>query len=157
MAKKKNLKCNFFVCGSIDESNPAALNKYDLDSLIGEQLFTYIDYTNDIPNLLKDKEVFILPSYREGTPRSTLEAMAMGLPIITTDTPGCRETVKDQRNGFLVPVGNAAKIYDKICYFINNPSDIQRMGLESLKIAKERYDVEKVNLLILNKIGLIDN
>ncbi|MEC7276640.1 MAG: glycosyltransferase family 4 protein [Bdellovibrionota bacterium] len=154
-AKDNNLECRFYVCGALDELNPAAITKHELEQLIKEELFEYIPYTNDVPKLLADKEVFILPSHREGTPRSTLEAMAMGLPIITTDAPGCRETVKDKSNGFLVPVGNAMEIYDKISYFVKTPSAIKVMGERSLEIVKVKYDVIKVNNKILNKIGLL--
>lgn len=72
--------------------------------------------------------VYVLPSYREGTPRTVLEAMAMGRPIITTDTQGCRETVLNGTNGFLVPVRNSEAIAEKMVWFINHPEKLSEMG-----------------------------
>lgn len=78
--------------------------------------------------------------------------MAVGRPIITTDAPGCRETVIDNVNGFLVPVKNVSSLVEKMKFFINNPSKISEMGWESHRIAMEKYDVHKVNKSILNFI-----
>src|SRR3546814_8238298 len=75
---------------------------------------------------LAQASVFVLPSYREGVPRSTQEAMALGLPIVTTDVPGCRETVAEGKNGFLVPVRNAARLAEAMRYFLDHPEKIVR-------------------------------
>lgn len=76
---------------------------------------------------------------------STQEAMAMGRPVITTDVPGCRETVIDGVNGFLVPVRNPEALAEKMCLFIEKPELISQMGLESRRLAEDRFDVHKVN------------
>src|SRR3546814_17367478 len=80
---------------------------------------------------LAQASVFVLPSYREGVPRSTQEAKALGLPIVTTDVPGCRETVAEGKNGFLVPVSNAARLAEAMRYFLAHPAKIVPLGLES--------------------------
>ncbi len=112
--------------------------------------------TNDVKLYLTGSSVFVLPSfYREGTPRSVLEAMAMGRPIITTDAPGCRETVEDGVNGFLVPVKDSKALAEAMERFIKNPALVEQMGRESRRIAEEKYDVHKVNEVINRAMGLI--
>jgi len=103
---------------------------------------------------LRNASVYVLPSYREGTPRSVLEAMAMGRPIVTTDAPGCRETVVDGENGFLVPVKDAKALAAAMERFITDPQLIDRMGKRSREIAEEKYDVENVNAVIMKAMGL---
>ena len=99
----------------------------------------------DVRPALRDCSVFVLPSYREGTPRTVLEAMAMSRPIITTDAPGCRQTVVEGKNGFLVPIKNSEALYQAMLKFVENPSLVATMGVESLSIAQEKFDVRKVN------------
>ncbi len=123
------------------------------DSLSPEELKTYIDRgviehfgeTDTVADYYKQCSVYVLPSYREGTPRTVLEAMAMGRPIITTNAPGCRETVIDGKTGFLVPVKDAEAVAEKMLEFINNPELIETMGKESLAYCVEKFDVNKVN------------
>ncbi|MES2203894.1 MAG: glycosyltransferase family 4 protein [Pseudomonadota bacterium] len=103
----------------------------------------------DVRDALQESSVYVLPSYREGTPRSVLEAMAMKRPIITTDTPGCRQTVEHGKNGFLVPIKNSEALYQVMLSFVRNPSMIASMGAESLSIVRERFDVHKVNQVML--------
>ena len=98
--------------------------------------------------------VYVLPSYREGTPRTVLEAMAMGRPIITTDTQGCRETVKDGVNGFLVPIKDAQAVADKMLWYIEHPERIAEMGEQSLAYAAEKFDVKKVNAEMIRLMQL---
>lgn len=97
---------------------------------------------------LKLCSVFVLPSYREGVPRSTQEAMASGKPVITSDAPGCKDTVEEGRNGFLVPVKDINALVKAMEKFILNPNIISSMGIEARKIAEEKFDVNKVNKII---------
>jgi glycosyltransferase involved in cell wall biosynthesis len=101
---------------------------------------------------LAKSQVFVLPSYREGTPRSVLEAMAMEMPIITTNAPGCKETVVDGKNGFLVEVKNTVQLANAMEKFILEKDLVSKMGAVSLKIAQEKYDVNIVNQSILAEI-----
>ena len=98
--------------------------------------------------------VYVLPSYREGTPRTVLEAMAMGRPVITTDAPGCRGTVVDGKTGYLVPVQDFTALAEKISYFIDNPQIIDIMGKRSRIYAERKFDVVKVNAEMLRIMDL---
>ena len=98
---------------------------------------------------ISDCSVYVLPSYREGTPRTVLEAMAMGRAVITTDAPGCRETVVDGDNGFLVPVKDVNALADAMIKVIESPGLAASMGERSRQIAESKYDVHKVNAAML--------
>jgi glycosyltransferase involved in cell wall biosynthesis len=91
----------------------------------------------------------VLPSYREGLPRSTLEAMAMGRAIITTDVPGCRETVVEGVNGFLVPKCDVLALTESMLKFIDQPELIEAMGQASRRMVEARFDVKKINPKLL--------
>lgn len=154
LVKAKYSQAEFVVLGEIDHANMGALKQEVLDQLVTEQLFEYPGYVNNIPDWITASSVFVLPSYREGIPRSTQEAMAIGRPVITTDVPGCRETVVDGVNGFLVPKWDAQTLAERMCYFIENPEKVNQMGLESYKMALQYYDVKKVNDKLFAIMGL---
>jgi len=98
--------------------------------------------------------VYVLPSYyREGLPRSTQEAMAIGRPVITTDVPGCRDTVIEGVNGYLVPPRNPAALAAAMQRFVSNPALVATMGAQSRRLAEERFDVHKVNQKIMAVLG----
>jgi glycosyltransferase involved in cell wall biosynthesis len=142
----------FRLAGWFDQS-PDAVQKADLEqiALAGVDCLGKLD---DVRPSLADCAVYVLPSYREGTPRSVLEAMAVGRAIITTDAPGCRETVLEGRNGFLVPPMNADALYLAMRRFIENPSLAATMGPASRQLAEEKFDVVNVNRVILEHAGL---
>jgi len=144
----------FRLLGPFD-SNPSAIDQTTIEQWRKEGVIEYLGKTNDVRPYITDCSVYVLPSYREGTPRSVLEAMAMGRPIITTDAPGCRETVIDGRNGYLVPVKDVDSLTEALERFIVTPELIPSMGEESRKIAVEKYDVRKVNDKILRTMGLV--
>lgn len=144
----------FTVLGEIDSSNPGALQQSELDELISTEVINYPGYVDNIKQWIASSHIFVLPSYREGVPRSTQEAMAIGRPVITTDVPGCRETVIDGVNGFLIEKWNPEALVEKMIYFIENPDQIEKMGYESNKIAQERFDADKVNKRLLTIMGL---
>ena len=145
IVKSKYENVHFTILGAIDHENLGALKQETLDSLLREKLFEYPGYVSNVEDWITQTSVFILPSYREGVPRSTQEAMAIGRPVITTDVPGCRDTVVDGVNGFLVPKWDVKALVEKMCFFIENPEQINIMGTESYKIACEKFDVHKVN------------
>jgi glycosyltransferase involved in cell wall biosynthesis len=103
--------------------SPRQVAKWEKDGAI-----TYLGHVADMPGLLSEIDVAVLPSYREGAPRSLLEAAACALPIVTTDVPGCREVVQHGVNGLLVPARDAAALADAIRYLYENPEDRRRMG-----------------------------
>lgn len=149
LVKQNYPKASFTVLGAIDTSNPGALRASDLDRLTSSGVIDYPGHVNNIAEWIAKSHVFVLPSYREGVPRSTQEAMAIGRPIITTDVPGCRETVASGINGFLVERWNSNALADKMIYFIEHPEEIERMGLESYKIAQDKFDANNFNTRLL--------
>ena len=149
IVKSKFPETVFTILGGVDEANLGALTKNELNQYIENELIEYPGHVSNIPEWIKNSSVFVLPSYREGVPRSTQEAMAIGRPVITTDVPGCRETVIDGVNGFLVPKWNAEVLSEKMIYFIEHPEQIRVMGDASCKIAQEKFDADKVNQRLL--------
>lgn len=154
LVKKIYPDTEFTVLGAIDHHNLGALQQSDLDTLISSNIIQYSGHVSNIKDWIADNHVFVLPSYREGVPRSTQEAMATGRAIITTDVPGCRETVINTKNGFIVPKWNPEALAEKMIYFIEHPEQTQVMGAESYKIAVEKFDAEKVNQRLVNILGL---
>jgi len=154
LVKKIYPDTQFTVLGAIDHHNLGALQQTELDTLISSNIIQYPGHVNNIKDWIADNHVFVLPSYREGVPRSTQEAMAIGRAVITTDVPGCRETVIDGVNGFLVPKWDPEALVEKMIYFIEHPEQIRVMGAESYKIAVEKLDAEKVNQRLVNILGL---
>lgn len=141
------------IVGWID-SNPDAITQSELDGWIAEGCIEYLGRLSDVRPAIAASSVYVLPSYREGTPRTVLEAMAMGRPIITTDAPGCRQTVVEGDNGFLVPVKSAAALTQAMRRFIDRPELVKRMGARSRLLAQEKYDVHKVNEVMLREMGI---
>jgi glycosyltransferase involved in cell wall biosynthesis len=144
----------FIVLGDADNTSPNALSKKELNHAIQSGLITYPGQVNDVSVWIAKSSVFVLPSFREGVPRSSQEAMAVGRPILTTDVPGCRETVIDGVNGFFVPAFDVDALAKKMIWFIEHPDQIEPMGLASRKIAEEKFDVHKVNSRMLELMGL---
>ncbi|MCY9660969.1 glycosyltransferase family 4 protein [Paenibacillus chondroitinus] len=126
------------------DSNPSSISKTQVAKWMEEGVVNYLGEAADVRPYLRNSNIFVLPSYREGTPKSTLEAMAMGLPIITTDVPGCRETVIQDFNGLIVPVKNGGALAAAMERFILNPQMTEVMGANSRELAESKYDVHKV-------------
>ena len=153
IVKAKYPSVIFKVIGSFDSENPGALKKEELDKYIQKGFITYPGFVNNVNQWIAESSVFVLPSYyREGVPRSTQEAMAIGRAVITTDVSGCRETVVNGKNGFLIPKWDVKALAQAMQYFIENPTEISRMGMESYQIALEKFDGEKVNEKLLKII-----
>lgn len=143
----------FSLVGWIDV-NPDAIRRDELDAWITEGVIDYLGRLNDVRPAIAGCTVYVLPSYREGTPRTVLEAMAMGRAVITTDAPGCRETVVNGENGILVPVKAVDELADAMLRFIEQPELAFRMGQRSRQIAEEKYDVHRVNAVMLREMGI---
>lgn len=154
IVKEKFPQTTFTVLGGIDEANLGALTQGELTQYIDQNVIDYPGHVENIAEWIKQSHVFVLPSYREGVPRSTQEAMAIGRPVITTDVPGCRDTVIDGVNGFLVPKWNPQALAEKMTYFIEHPEQVRMMGDQSHKIAIEKFDAEKVNQRLLEILGI---
>ncbi len=144
IVKRKYPHAHFIAIGDTD-SNPSSLRETDIEAYRREGIIDFVGYKEDVRPYIAEADVFVLPSYHEGTPRSVLEAMSMGRPIITTDAPGCRETVIDGLNGFLIPVGHAEELASKMNALLDNADLRERMAQQSRQIAEEKYDVNMVN------------
>ncbi|WDH33712.1 glycosyltransferase family 4 protein [Pseudomonas chlororaphis] len=145
LVKQQCADAKFVILGGLDEANPGGLTAMGVSALVSEGVVDYRGHVENVVGWISGSSVFVLPSYREGVPRSTQEAMAIGRAVITTDVPGCRETVIDGLNGFLVPPWSAEVLAEKMMYFINNPEQIEVMGLQSFKLAQENFDARMVN------------
>lgn len=137
------------------DTNPSAINEDILSKYIDDGTIEYFGEQADVRPFIEQCTTYVLPSYHEGTPKTVLEAMAMGRSIITTDAPGCRETVKNNENGYLVPVGDVGAIVDRMSYLIEHPQESRVMGRKSAEIAMNKYDVDLVNDKIMRTMGLM--
>ncbi len=152
VVKSKFPNTRFILLGSVDP-NPGSLKPDEVNLWVNEGLLEWPGHV-PVQSWLTRASVYVLPSYREGVPRSTQEAMAMGRAVITTDAPGCRETVVHGLNGFLVPVRDAVALADAMMRFIKQPELIETMGKASRALAVERFDVHKVNAVMLAAMGI---
>tara|TARA_B100001093_G_C26828101_1_gene1014932 strand:- start:1454 stop:2593 length:1140 start_codon:yes stop_codon:yes gene_type:complete len=143
----------FTLVGSLDP-NPTGIKSYEIKKLEREGIIEWIEEVDDVRNLISESHIYVLPSYREGTPRTVLEAMSIGRAIITTDTPGCRETVIDGDNGFLVRPKSYKDLINSMEKFILNKDLIKIMGKRSREIAEIKYDVDDINEKIINEMNL---
>ena len=144
LLKHKYPSATFTLLGPTDD-NPNSLSEKEIESYKSAGIVEYLPSRPDVKVCLEKHEVFVLPSYREGTPRSILEAMSMSMPIVTTDVPGCRETVVSGSNGYLVKAKSSRGLANAMEKFIKDQHLIRIFGESSRKVACERYDVKKVN------------
>lgn len=147
-------EAEFHLVGWIDE-NPSAVAQAELDRWITDQRLQFWGKLSDVRPAIAASSVYVLPSYREGTPRTVLEAMAMGRAVITTDAPGCRETVNHGVNGYLVAVKSVDELVQAMRYFIEDPKLIDYMGQRSREISLNKYDVHQVNRHMLTEMEMI--
>lgn len=149
-------KVEFWLCGGLS-SNPSALTEEDLKARCDGKYIQWLGHRTDIPELLRKASIMCFPSYyREGVPKSLIEASATGLPIVTTDSIGCRDTVKDGVNGYIVPTHSPKAIAEKIAILADNAGLRKKMGKESRRMAEEDYSIDKVTELhvsLYNKLN----
>lgn len=143
--KEKYPNARFILLGKYEEAMQDAMDRRLVEQFVGAGIVERFDETADVRPFYAMCSVYVLPSYREGMPRTVLEAMAMGRPIITTDTPGCRDTVENGENGLLIPSKNTSELADAMIWFLENPERIAQMGQKSRELAEEKFDVRKVN------------
>lgn len=153
--KEKYPDITFTVLGSLDENNTNSISKNTLNEYIDDNIIIYPGLVKDVKKYIFNSTVFVLPSYyREGLPRSTQEALAMGRPIITTNSPGCSETVLENINGKLIDIHSSNSLYNAMEYMILNKYKLSAMGKESRILAEKKYDMKKINQRILNILNL---
>lgn len=153
LVRQRHPDATFSLVGMFD-GNPDAISPTELDGWVETGAIEYLGRMNDVRPAISACSVYVLPSYSEGTPRTVLEAMAMGRAIITTDAPGCRETVSDGVNGLLVPVRSVDELAAAMERLIREPALVARMGQCSREVAEDKYDVRKVNAMMLGEMGL---
>lgn len=142
------------LLGGLD-ANPGGLEENEIRGWVEEGVIEWAGHVNDVRPWLEQSSVFVLPSYyREGKPRSTQEALAMGRPVITTDTPGCRDTVEDGVNGFLVAPRNVDQLTDAMLRLAVDPALIKRLGSASRAMAERDFDVHVINARMLSEMQL---
>ncbi len=153
IVKSKYPNVVFNILGPIDPS-PDGISIEELKSWQVSGAINYLGSTIDVRPFIKNCHVYVLASFHEGMPRTVLEAMSMGRPILTTNVPGCRETVLHGKNGYLVPVRDVMALVERMIWFVNNRSELAQMGIKSRQIVEERFDVKKINKEMLSFMGL---
>jgi len=141
------------IAGWLDP-NPQSLSRRELDAMVAEGTVEYLGAPDDVRPHLAAAHALVLPSYREGTPRSVLEAMSMNRAVITTDAPGCRETVIDGESGLIVPVGDAAALADAMLRLVESRDLLERLATAGHARAVELYDARKVAASVLAALDL---
>lgn len=144
LKKKYSEKIEFWLCGDLD-ANPNALKKEQIESECDGTYVQWLGFRKDIKDILSKCHIMIFPSfYMEGLPKSVIDAEAVGLPVITTDWVGCRDTIIDEENGFLIPVRNAKILAEKISYLVDNTEERQKMGKAARDYAEKYFSIENV-------------
>ncbi len=137
-------KVEFWLCGGLS-NNPSALKENEINAIVDNKYIKWLGHRNDIASLLTKSTIVCYPSYyREGVPKTLLEASAAGRPIVTTDSVGCRDTVKEGINGYIVPTHCPEAIADALKRLFLDLDLVKKMGMASRKIAEKEYDVNKV-------------
>jgi glycosyltransferase involved in cell wall biosynthesis len=142
--KESGDRCRVVLVGQPDPENPSSIAKEQLMQWQNAGIIEWWGYNDNIPSIWERSHIAILPSYREGLPTALIEAAASGRPIIATDVPGCREVVRQDENGILVPVRNATALANAIRRLIRDPKLRQEMGRLGRSIAVREFSIEKV-------------
>jgi glycosyltransferase involved in cell wall biosynthesis len=151
--KSRHPECEFRLVGS-PEKGPDSIPQSDIEDRARRGIIEYVGEVRDVRPEIARCTVYVLPSYREGIPRSVLEAMSSGRPVITTDVPGCRQTVQPGVNGLLVPPFDSEALAKAMEHLLRNPTLIEPMGRASRKIAAEKFDVREINSELLGEMQL---
>jgi glycosyltransferase involved in cell wall biosynthesis len=152
--KRTFVEARFQLLGPLDPDNPSHIKRETIDEWHRSGVVEYLGEVSDVRPILEKADVVVLPSYyREGVPNALLEGLALGRPVITTDAPGCRETVVNTVNGLLIPPRDVAALSAAMRYLITHQERRLEMGWEGRKLAVERFDVNLVNAIILRAIN----
>ena len=134
----------FILVGASDYDNPSAVDEMIIDKWVADGIVESLGHQDDMTDVYRNTSIVCLPSYREGMPKVLLEAAAAGIPVITTDVIGCRESIIPNVTGLLVPSHDAKQLASAIEKLINNLKMRKQMGAEGSKFAKERFSIEKI-------------
>ena len=141
---KKGIQARFHLAGDIDVKNPTGLTKNDLNKLKAKSYVEILGYKKDIPTLYARSHIICLPSYREGLPKSLIEAAAASRAVVTTDVPGCRDAIIPNKTGLLVPVKNPQQLANTLQWLIEHPEERIAMGKAGRKFAEKEFMIEKI-------------
>lgn len=154
IVKEKYPEADFSYIGAVDK-NKNAIKLAALKPYIKAGVVNYIPETREVQNYIANCSVFVLPSYyREGVPKTLLEALAMGRPIITTNMPGCKETIKQGENGLFAQVKRSKDLANKMIWMIEHRDKLQEMGDKSYEICLDKFTVDKVNGQMMKVMGV---
>jgi len=153
--KERKINSRMVLVGEPDPENPSSIPVGQLKAWAESNMIEWWGWKDDMVSVYSEANIVCLPSYREGLPKSLIEAAASSLPIVTTDTYGCRDVVGDGVNGYLVPVGDSTKLADALQKLIQNPGLRQKMGVLGRKMVERDYDLESVIHETLNVYGLM--
>lgn len=139
----RGLQARYLLVGDVDLGNPGSVTREELEVWRSEGLVDVLGYSTNIPAIYSMSNIVCLPSYYgEGLPKSLLEAAAAGRAVVTTDHPGCRDAVRPNITGLLVPVKNPEKLADTLQFLIQYPEKRKRMGVAGRKLAEREFSVE---------------
>lgn len=152
IVKNKYPNTIFHVVGPVDDVIEGSSNSI-LDKAISDGVVLYHGETNNVKGWLQKTRYFVYPSYYpEGVPRCVLQALSCGRPIITCNSPGCKKTVIDQENGFLVEPRNSLEVANRMIRFIQDRKSAERMGKKSRWLAEKVFDVKIINKKIISLV-----
>ena len=158
IVKKKYPNVKFQLLGKIDEEHTRGVPKKTIDIAMQKNLIEYLGEVDDVKPFIQSSSCVVLPSYREGTPRTLLEAAAMGRPVVTTDVPGCREVVIDGISGFLCKVKDPNDLAEKISTIQElSTQELNNMGKEGRNLIERKFDEQIVINQYLNHVSYIKN
>lgn len=145
LLKQQGIVARFALVGGPDEENPASIPEATLQSWVAEEIVEWWGHRQDMPSVYAQAAIACLPSYREGLPKALLEAAACGLPIVTTDVPGCREVVLNDETGFLVPERNVDMLMSSLRRLIENADLRMAMGKAGRLLVEQEFSIERVS------------
>jgi len=144
LLKKKGVRARFLLAGELDQNNASGLNFDEYNELKKENSVEFLGYKDNVPELYAKSHIICLPSYREGLPKSLIEAAAASRAIVTTDVPGCRDAIIPNKTGLLVPAKDPLKLADALNWLIEHPKERIFMGKEGRKFAEKEFRIKKI-------------
>ncbi|TVL09945.1 glycosyl transferase family 1 [Shewanella algae] len=147
---QRGFDANFVLVGDIDVGNPNSITMEELEAFKKKVNFQHWGYSASVQNIIPKSHIMVLPSYREGLPKSLIEAAACGRPVITTDVPGCRDAISPGVSGILVPVKDSHSLANAIIDMIGNRDLMENMGREGRLLAEESFDINHVVRIHMN-------
>jgi glycosyltransferase involved in cell wall biosynthesis len=142
--RKRRVSAQFWLVGEPDLANPASVSPQEVEVWKSEGILECLGHRLDVPSLYAKAHIVVLPSYREGLPKSLIEAAACGRPIVTTNVPGCRDAIEPGVSGLLVPPRDPVALADAIQRLTEDPALRQSMGSAGRTLAEREFGIEKV-------------